>query len=300
MADQNIDKFIKDLRGNDSRLRRTAVSELGKMGSAAREAGEALSELLLTNESQIRWNAAQIMRNVGVVDGAAIVNIIKAHGHKDSLGRTAATYAMGGVGPEAAPAAPVICALLADPTPAIREAAVFALGKIGPGAKTAYVRLRAMENDPDANVRRQVMVAIVAVGPREAEDDTVKPMRDEMAKDKRLIADEARLARGEVSLDELEAGKSVIAMLASEQTMVRRAGAIALGGSGSADDNTLMHLSEALKDKREKVREAAAFALGQIGPDAASCAPALLEALKDPDAKVRKAAFFAIHRIVKK
>jgi HEAT repeat protein len=161
------------------------------------------------------------------------------------------------------------------------------------------VRLRAMENDPDPNVRRQVMVAIVAVGPREAEDDTVKPMRDELAKDKRLIADEARLARGEVSIDQLEAGKSVIAMLASEQTMVRRAGAIALG-SGNADENTLMHLSEALKDKREKVREAAAFALGQIGPDAASCAPALLEALKDPADKVRKAAFFAIHRIVKK
>lgn len=299
MTDSRIPKLVEALRSNDSRSRRAAVTELGKMGAVAREAAEALSEILLSNESQIRWNAAQILRNVGVADGAAIVNIIQAHGHKDSLGRTAATYAMGGVSPEAAPAAPAICALLTDELPAIREAAVFALGKIGPGAKTAYVRLRAMENDPDANVRRQVMVAIVAVGPRDAENDTVNPMREEIAKDKRLIADEARLARGEISLDQLEAGRSVIAMLSSEQTMVRRAGAIALG-SGGADENTLMHLAEALKDKREKVREAAAFALGQIGPDAASAAPSLLEALKDHDDKVRKAAFFAIHRIVRK
>ena len=68
--------------------------------------------------------------------------------------RSAAAYAISGIGPAAEPSVPDLVARLQDDSPNVRYAAAWALGEIGPAAKEAIPALeRARAEDEHVDVR---------------------------------------------------------------------------------------------------------------------------------------------------
>jgi len=89
----------------------------------------------------------------------------------------------------------------------------------------------------------------------------------------------------------------LIAALKDPNPVVRRGGAITLGGLRAQAAAAVPALIEALQDPTPPVREAAAYALGSIGAQAQAAIPALIAAIKDPEPDVRAGAAEALVRL---
>ena len=89
----------------------------------------------------------------------------------------------------------------------------------------------------------------------------------------------------------------LIAALKDPNPVVRRGGAITLGGLRAQAAAAVPALIEALQDPNPPVREAAAYALGSIGAQAQAAIPALIAAIKDPEPDVRVSAAEALVRL---
>jgi HEAT repeat protein len=189
--------------------------------------------------------------------------LIQALARKDPRVQAAAAGVLGGMGPDAAPAAKALARVLLAPQPELRRAAAEALARIGPGARDdALAPLLQCQADADEGVSQAARQALAKLGPPTAADVN------------RLLA------------------------MARDTTLDARARATALGALTGidADMPTLLPtLTQSLNDTDKQVRKLAVTALGKLaGKQRAAVLPLLVKGLGDTQEEVRAAAAAAV------
>jgi HEAT repeat protein len=110
-----------------------AIACLARIGPGARTALPALRQAI-----EVGWpEAVRAFLAVGEPDPATIQTLLQAAESDDGRMRFAALWALGDLGPLAAPAVPVLVRALMDRDQAVRHAALRSLGRIGPAARSA-------------------------------------------------------------------------------------------------------------------------------------------------------------------
>jgi len=91
--------------------------------------------------------------------------------------RVGAAWALGRIGPSAAPAVPALIEALSDPDKLVRTQSIAALGKIGPGAAAAIPSLDQLATDNDWATRKLASAALAAIqGKAPPNDDAREKM----------------------------------------------------------------------------------------------------------------------------
>jgi HEAT repeat protein len=142
-------------------------------------------------------------------------------------------FALGSIGPDAAPAVGELIKSLTSDEELVRNSAIYALGKIGPAAKEALPALRKNLTGDDVPLKRLSLWAAL-----------------------KIDKGNAKLAVTAVPV--------LIAGLTHERDLVRFEAAVALGELGSTAKPAIDALKKATKDDSAMVREAATTALKNI------------------------------------
>jgi HEAT repeat protein len=125
MDDPQVEQHIANLTDMDQKVRRSAASELGKIGNAS--AVSALIKTLRDENYHVRWNAASALGEIG--DVSSIPNLIKALKDEHASVRYGVAKALGEFSDTSAVLA--LIEALKDEAGLVRWGAVGALGKIG-------------------------------------------------------------------------------------------------------------------------------------------------------------------------
>ena len=184
------------------------------------------------------------------------------------VGRLAALWEAGELGPGAAALVGDLILVLRDPESELQGAAAESLGKIGWGSSMAVDALAKELSNERSTVRAQVAYALGWTGPaaRRAVPALVRFCRD------------------------LEG-------FAHKQIEARWAAACALGLLRLAEDGLTEEFIRLLSDPESDVRFIAAESLGYLGPRAASAVEALQTAAQDPHLTVRRRGRWALGKI---
>jgi hypothetical protein len=129
--------------GNEP-TRKSAVSGLGRMGSAAVSAAPQLAGVLQSDrDPEIRVAAAEALGRIGPKCAKAAVPALAAAARDDKWPKVRSTSltALGEMGPAAKEAIPVLRAALKDPDGWISQAATLALFRVEPDAKDEVVAI---------------------------------------------------------------------------------------------------------------------------------------------------------------
>jgi len=159
-----VEAWRKELKSTDAKVRKTAIRELGKLGPRAAAAAPDLVALLSDRAlTEARSNQPKGLMRYRIVPmllstrgfvgelpeairriGGPVVPVLTAALDRDDHVSTCALNILEAIGPEAAPAVPVIHALLTNGTKERRIAAIRALGGIGPTARIAIPTLKTL------------------------------------------------------------------------------------------------------------------------------------------------------------
>jgi HEAT repeat protein len=122
---------IAALKDPDPRVRASAATALGLMGSAAAPAVPRLVAVLKDTEGTVNYSAAEALGRIGPLAAAAVPDLIEAMGNPRV--RYDAVLALGRIGPGAIAAVPALTEARNDPDRDVGDAAVRALGRIDLG-----------------------------------------------------------------------------------------------------------------------------------------------------------------------
>jgi len=155
---------------------RTAVVSLGGPEHATRQ--------LACYFRLPRWAGAHRLKTVyllGCCGSRAVPVLGQALGHTDAELRSAAAWALGEVGPEAAAAVPALIDALDDADVDVRRNTILALGKIRSDTKETVSALVEMLDDSDSSARPLAALALGLIGPeaKEAVPALEKLLKDE-------------------------------------------------------------------------------------------------------------------------
>jgi HEAT repeat protein len=160
-----------------------------------------------------------------------LVELLKSEEEADR--RAQILQILGGIGPQAEPAAVAAGEALDDPDRNVAITAAYCLGKIGPPAKAAVPALRKLLDSEDKIVRLTGTWALLQIGPRtEPLVETALPVLTDA--------------------------------LNHEQEFVRLEAAVTLGEIGKSAEAALPALETAARDRSPLVRRAAAEAARKI------------------------------------
>jgi HEAT repeat protein len=153
-----------------------AADALGQMGTEARAAVPALTELLrdpqfFSYRPSYALALFKIDRQAAGVAVAALIGVFDCKGHVTRLSAQAASAlrkqavsTLEQIGGEARDAIPALASALADADAGVRQGAAKALGAIGAPAREAVPSLRKALMDPDEAVRSQATLALRKIG----------------------------------------------------------------------------------------------------------------------------------------
>jgi HEAT repeat protein len=287
-----VEPLIEMLKGKDKHSSTMAGEALRRIGEPAVE--RLAEELLHADSVSVRWDAAEILGQIGGRRAASILveafaagqiearhysvwRSLRAMGEpaveplvaaligKRSDVRSSAAEALGNIGDPRA-VGPLVAAL-SDEDWGVRRGAAGALGEIGdPRALGPLVAALA---DNDSDVRKAVTQALVKIGDLCAVEPLAALMTDDNGDVRRAAAE----ALGKIG--DARAVESLVAVLKDGDIGVRRAAAVALGRLGDA--RAVEPLVAALRDSDDNVRQAAATALVGIGRPAIEPLAAILE-----------------------
>jgi HEAT repeat protein len=252
---------LKSSKGVEGRrLRFYAALALSNIGTDAKDAAPALTEILKNTDSGLKLSVAFALCRVNRRDVTGIAalqaGLVEAHPPYRSL---AATY-LSQLGPDAASAVPALARAAADPDEQVRKACVLALGRIGRDGQTTVPAL-------------------------------IRALKDEQPD----IRGSAGTALGWCALRPESAVTALAKALCDREATVRRGAAFALSEYGSEARAAAPALAEAFQDTEEDVRRQAAETLRDIATSTpAEAIPLLTKALKNPDARHRSLAVFAL------
>lgn len=230
---------------------------------------------------------------------AALVKILR----DNDPARSTAIYALMQIGPDAAPAVPLLIAEVKKPGKkgdwnSDRLYAVRALGAIGPGAKAAVaVLVEKGLTDENWQLRES---AVTALGRIKNQPNVAVPALVKMLSDEReIVAARAFEALAEFGPDGKKAIPALLALLNDSKKV--NAAAATLVKIGIAGEKTaLAPLLKAASTYQDRELMHIATLLGQLGPDAQQALPILRKLADHRDGFVLIAARAAIKRIEKR
>lgn len=228
----------------------------------------------------------------------AVPLLMQLLSHSDWHIRSMAMSTLGGIGPDAAPALPILLGFTNRKTPTLDEGfdvgpAIRALGGVGPAARTAVPRLIELingSNSNDSSLRDYIVRTLGQIG--EASPEVIAVLQREItstffqSKMGRIPQAPRTRVHALQSLV-LLAGNSatirsdVIPLLDDNEPILRMQAALMIGHLSGDRKAAIARLIESLSDQNYFVRITAALALGQIGPDAGAALPVLRELLRE-------------------
>lgn len=225
-------------------------------------------------------------------DGAAALGSIALDPQTSTKQRLDLLFLLAELKAEAAPATPMLAALLADSDPKVATEAATSLRAIGPGAAPATPALITALASQDGPLRRSAALALGAIGPKAsaAIPALIERLRDTPAHVREALdaIDPAGNLPGDELIAELERRPDRLRLYAS---FVRERN---MFSGGDSEVPTLVRL---LEDERAKVRIYAVWSLGSLE----SCNPEVFAGVnklfKDPEEAVRLAALQAFEEL---
>jgi HEAT repeat protein len=256
-ATAGLPALTEALKDKEFEVKLAAIAALGDLGSLAKGQAGALLDLAYEKDFfLVEPFVGAALANMG--DGA-IPALTKALGEELTDRRRVAAYALGSMGPKAAPAAEALGKALQTGDVGVRIMAARALGKIGPAAKATVPQLEKALESKDADVRIESALATWQI--------TGKPKHVDV----------------------------LIKSLGDDSAGVRENACYALGVMKAAAKDAVEPVAKLLDDKELRLRAIAT--LGEIGPPAKSKLPALKKLLDDKDADVQLRSAFAVWQI---
>lgn len=162
-----VPKLIETLGVEDQIMRRMAAYALAAVGESA---VPALSEALQHTEDAVRVEATYALAQIGAPAESAISALMERTKDECVEVRRYLPEALGGLGPNAAPAVPALADILAsDDDEHARFEAALALAQIGPAASDAIPVLANVLSDENRYVRDNTILALKRIDTPEAE-----------------------------------------------------------------------------------------------------------------------------------
>ncbi len=324
--DERITSLVEQLKSQDWKVRRSAVSDLGEIAPEAKKALLALIETLKDEDSRVRRSAAEALARTGPAAARAVPRLTELLSDEDPAVRQAAASTLGSIGPKAKKAISALSTLLKDKDPRVRASAAEALGGIGARAAEAIPALVASVKDKDPRVRASAAEALARSGPQAAQ--TVPTLSKLLADEDADVREAAANTLGQIGkpavptlIAGLKSGNPVFLQAVTnalgkigppavpalietltnpkEKVLARQYAAIALTKVGSNPKEIVSALAGRLDDKESAIRRSAAGALGKIGPAARAALPRLIamSGNETEDPVVREYAVRALTRI---
>jgi HEAT repeat protein len=254
-----------------------------------------LGKVLKAEDRAYRADAAQVLINIGPRAVGAIDDLIEAL--KDPTNdpdlRSRCAFALGAIGPDAAPATKALAELVRSGGGALSEQAASALYLIGPRAVDAVPALTVALSDPNIQLRGRAALALSAIGEDARSATEALKAALEQNKDPNIRVLVAR-ALCMVNPPQQELALPVLLEVAQDTSQLwdLRAAAVEtlgfLGPVAKAAHPTLLRIQGETEEPRLKATAVAAA--GRIGPVTAENAAALIKALGSPSVTYRKAA----------
>lgn len=155
--------FIEVLESEDLELRTLAASGIRQLGPSAAAAAPGLRRLLTKDDdTTLRLSAAWALSEIGP---AAVAELIAALDEQDGYTLSAAAWALGRIGTDAAAAVPRLALLIHDPRPYVRWNAVDALVAIGRPSVDALLAVASGVTPATPLARAVTMHALAAISP---------------------------------------------------------------------------------------------------------------------------------------
>lgn len=164
-------------------VRRTAVEALGYFGPQA--VPVLVQTLKNDSHAEVRMSVASALGGLGPAAKEALPVLIEASRASESRVRASAAVALGKIGPDAKETVPALTQLLEDVEPGVRLTAVQALADLGPVAKEAVPHLIQALRDTNARMQQAAIRALGNIGP--AAKDAIPQLR-KLADDDQLKA----------------------------------------------------------------------------------------------------------------
>jgi HEAT repeat protein len=217
-----------------------------------------LARLLNSNDSKVRFHAAEVLVKIG---------------------------------PDADAATPTLLERLTDTDPYVRAVAIEAIAAIKPDRPEVVPALvaRLKSDDRDRVIRP---LSVFGSAAREAVPGLIEIVKSPLPPATRW---NAIRTLGKIGPDAKAATPTLIEALSDSDEFVREHAAETLGDIRATD--SVPHLVKALVDPSARVRRDAVRSLGQFGAAAASSASAIEKLFTDPDANVRNAAKTSLRQV---
>ena len=133
---KTLSEWIALTKDKDEKVRSEAAWALVRIGSEAKSAIPALTELLKDKDGLVRWAAIETLGKIGPEAKTAVPALTELLKDRDDNVQWAAK-SLGMIGPDAKAAVPALTELLKDKDVDVRWSAVMALGSIGSETKNA-------------------------------------------------------------------------------------------------------------------------------------------------------------------
>ena len=283
-----VPALVRALDDPHARVRRTAASSLGRIGSPAAEAVPALEARLRDEDRFVRAASAGALASLGSSAGTAVPALIQALQDEEKQVRWGAAEALGRLGPSAEAAVPALIETLHDQDRFARESAATALGMIGEKAQHAVPALI----DAAADLGVAAIEGLAGIGPKAV------PAIPTLLEALRSSHPTAPIfaSRGLAKIPEAE--PHLLQILADPDATVRLWAVRTLAEMRRKSRKTEQALFEvALHDPDEKVRGEVLFAISKSQLDSKTSVSVFVRALKNSDGVVRERAAVALGRI---
>ncbi len=309
---------------NEPLQRTSAVLTLAQLGSAAKNAESALTEMLAKEtDADVRMAALTALARVSTDPAKAVPLLVAAAKDDNAAVRHAAINALCGSRPLRRPAVAPLAALLKDDNAAVRQRAAQALGRLGPDAVEALPALlaatRAAEGDPAfadplAQIGPAALPALLtALKEANATNSAwilrtlrgfgapaVPVLVEALQQPDATIRVSAAGALGAMGRDAASAASPLFALAETGEAVVQAAALRALTALSAERGRLKPMLLSALKSPVPELRKAGAAGLAALGEATALGADGLLVLLGDDDPPIRLAAVQALGQLGEK
>lgn len=250
-----------------------------------------ISTELKSKQIAVRLSALRKLDDMGSGASPFVNDLITVVNGVHDGERLQALAILTSIGPEAAPAVPILIETL-DDKQLMRDRAIGALKAIGPAAAPAIPALiKILHEDNSTSDAEQALAAIGS----DAVNPLIKALGDKTPNCRRLCITALGLIAVASNSTDKEIVPAITRMLQDGNFEVAREACWSLEKLGKAASQSVPQLIESMNNKDQWIRQFSADALGAIGAPAKSALPVLNKALKDEG--VRRSARAAIKKI---
>jgi HEAT repeat protein len=264
---------------------------LKELGESAVHVAPAVANLLTSDNSMTRANAAFALADIGVHAAECVPLLTAALNDKDRTVRYACASALGSIGKPAEPATKSLIRLLDDDRSSVRLAAAGALCSISRNEVAIPTLIKGLSDESKTN-RMTASLVLGQYGPKAKQAAPVLKL---------LFLDEEEFVRINAAEALWLVAADPVALVTlrqeTESSELSRYSAASKLWKIDKSPRAFAVLIDSLQHKDSTHRVVAAVTLGWIGPPARSAIPALKKLEADEDESVRSAAAISIERI---